>query len=304
MKGKTRVPLPPLEERLQVALEEDLGREGDLTSRALVPWVAKAKGEFLVKADGVISGLRILPLVFRTAARAVAKVEGRRTPSVRVVTHVRDGARVAKGKVAASVSAPPRVLLAGERTALNLLCKLSGVATQTRRFVQATTGTRARILDTRKTTPLWRDLEKEAVCHGGGVNHRFGLYDMILIKDNHLALWGVDDPAAAVCEAQKRFPGVKVEVEVTTLSAFRCVCKESSPDFVLLDNFAPAGIRRAVNWLRSCKSRGTRPLLEASGGIHLKNVGAYARAGVDRISIGALTHSSPALDVSLEVGLS
>ena len=301
MKGREIIPLPPLEERLRLALREDLGRAGDLTSRALVPWERKAEGELLVKAGGVLSGLRILPLVFRIAAEQVAKVARRRRPTVRTVTEVEDGARVRPGQVVARVIAPARVLLAGERTALNLVCQLSGVATMTRRFVKAVKGTRAQILDTRKTTPLWRDLEKEAVRHGGGVNHRVGLHDMILIKDNHLALWGADDPAAAVREARKRFPGVRIEVEVTTLAGFRCVCEESRPDFVLLDNFPPAEVRRAVKWLRSRGGSVRRPLLEASGGIHVGNVGAYARAGVDRISVGALTHSAPALDLSLEL---
>jgi nicotinate-nucleotide pyrophosphorylase (carboxylating) len=295
------VPLPPLEERLGLVLREDLGARGDLTSRALVPWERQATGEFLIKADGVLSGVRLLPLVFHIAAEQTARLERRKPARIRTTLYRKDGARVRHGDVVARVTGPARVLLAGERTALNLLCHLSGVASMTRRFVHAARGTGAKILDTRKTTPLWRDLEKNAVRDGGGENHRFGLHDMILIKDNHLSLWGINDPASAVREAQRQFSGVKVEVEVTTLEAFKHVCEESRPDFILLDNFAPTEVRRAVAWLRARGKRSYRPLLEASGGIRLETVRLYARAGVDRISLGALTHSAPALDVSLEI---
>lgn len=301
MKPVKPVFLPPLAERLRLVLREDLGSEGDLTSRALIPWSRRAEGELLVKADGVLSGVRLLPMVFRIAAEEVAGIEKRCVPGIRTTFYKKDGARVRPGDVAACIRGPAQVLLAGERTALNLICHLSGIATATWRFVERIRGTQARILDTRKTTPLWRDLEKKAVRDGGGENHRFGLNDMILIKDNHLALWGVNDPAAAVREAGRRFPRVKIEVEVTSLSAFQCVCQESKPDFVLLDNFAPKEVSRAVNWLRTRRIKRKTPLLEASGGIQLHNVRAYARAGVNRISIGALTHSSPALDLSLEV---
>lgn len=293
--------LPTLEERLRLALREDLGARGDLTSRALVPWERQATGEFLVKADGVLSGLRLLPMVFDLAAEQTARLEHRKPARIRTSLCRKDGARVRRGDVVARVAGPARVLLAGERTALNLLCQLSGIATATNRFVKATRGSRAKILDTRKTTPLWRDLEKTAVRDGGGVNHRFGLHDMILIKDNHLALWGVSDPASAVRKAASEFPGVQIEVEVTTLEAFKHVCVACRPDFVLLDNFEPTDVRRAVAWLRSMGKRVHRPLLEASGGIRLETVTPYAQAGVDRISLGALTHSSPALDISLEI---
>jgi nicotinate-nucleotide pyrophosphorylase (carboxylating) len=301
MANSGTIPLPPLEERLRLVLREDLGRRGDLTSRALVPWERQAVGEFLVKANGVLSGVRLLPLVFRIAAEQTARLEHRKPAQIRTTLYRRDGARVRRGDIVARVTGPARVLLAGERTALNLICHLSGVATTTSRFVEAVKGTRARILDTRKTTPLWRDLEKSAVCDGGGMNHRFGLHDMILIKDNHLALWGVSDPASAVRQATRQFSDTQIEVEVTTLESFKYVCEESRPDFVLLDNFTPGEVRRAVAWLRSRTECVHRPLLEASGGIRLETVRAYARAGVDRISLGALTHSAPALDVSLEI---
>lgn len=296
-----RIPLLGLKDRLRLALSEDLGARGDLTSRALVPWERRAIGEFLVKAPGVISGLKLLPVVFRLAAKETARLERRKPAPIRTTFYKKDGARVRVGDVVAVVSGPARVLLAGERTALNLLCHLSGVASATRRFADAAHGTKARILDTRKTTPLWREWEKQAVCDGGGMNHRFGLHDMVLIKDNHLALWGVGDPAAAVREAQRQFPGVMVEVEVTTLEALKQVCGKSRPDFVLLDNFTPGDVRRAVAWLRAQGRRLHRPLLEASGGIRLETLRAYARTGVDRISLGAITHSAPALDLSLEI---
>lgn len=296
-----RPDFPPLEKRLRLVLREDLGTRGDLTSRALIPWERQASGDFLVKADGVLSGLRLLPIVFKIASEQTSRLEHRKPARVRVALYKEDGAHVRCGDVVARVSGPARVLLAGERTALNLLCHLSGVATVTNRFVKAARGTRVRILDTRKTTPLWRDLEKAAVCDGGGTNHRSGLHDMILIKDNHLALWGVSDPASAVRKAARAFPGVKIEVEVTTLESFRHVCEACRPDFVLLDNFTPGDVRHAVAWLRARGKCSHRPLLEASGGIRLETVAPYARAGVDRISLGALTHSAPALDISLEI---
>jgi nicotinate-nucleotide pyrophosphorylase (carboxylating) len=298
--------LPALEQRLRWALQEDLDRAGDVTSLALVPPGRFARGIVLVKEPGVLCGVDLLASIFRMVSEELSR-RGRPRISfsrkaLRVTIHCRDGAKVKAGDVVARLYGPARVLLAGERTALNLLCHLSGVATHAARFADAVKGTRARILDTRKTTPLWRDLEKHAVACGGGVNHRRGLYDMTLIKDNHLARWGATDPAAAVREARRRFPKIPVEVEVVDLAGLRQVCRESSPDFVLLDNFAPARVRAAVEWCASYyRRRGRRPLLEASGGITLANVRSYARAGVDRISIGALTHSSRALDLSLEV---
>jgi nicotinate-nucleotide pyrophosphorylase (carboxylating) len=306
MREWTEASLPPLARRLRWALEEDLGAAGDVTSLALVPATRLADGIVLAKERGVVCGVGLLRPVFRLAEELLAARGRNRIFRPAKAFHVRllvaDGARVRPGDVVARLSAPARVLLAGERTALNLLCRLSGIATHAARFVEAVKGTRAVILDTRKTTPLWRDLEKHAVARGGAVNHRRGLYDMVLIKDNHLALWGARDPAAAVREARWRFPKLPVEVEVVDLPGLRQVCRESDPDFVLLDNFTPARARVAAAWCaRFHRGRKRRPKLEASGGVSLKNVRAFARAGVDRISIGALTHSSRALDLSLEI---
>jgi len=306
MKKRADPSLPSLAQRLRWALEEDLGATGDVTSLALVPATRMADGIVLAKEGGVVCGVVLLRPVFRLAGELLAERSRSRIPKSAKAFHVRllaaDGARVKPGDVVARLSGPARVLLAGERTALNLLCRLSGIATHAARFVEAVKGTRTKILDTRKTTPLWRDLEKHAVACGGGLNHRRGLHDMVLIKDNHLALWGARGPAAAVREARRRFPKLPVEVEVTDLPGLQQVCRESDPDFVLLDNFTPARARAAVAWCaRFCRGRKRRPRLEASGGISLENVRAFARAGMDRISIGALTHSSRALDVSLEI---
>jgi nicotinate-nucleotide pyrophosphorylase (carboxylating) len=298
--------LPPLGQRLQLALLEDCARAGDLTSAALIPASCIAQGVILAKGEGVVCGVRLLEPLFGAAARLLAERDRdfrrlRRT-RVAVLRLKPDGARVRPGDRVARLVGPARALLLGERTALNLLGRLSGVATLTARFVRAVAGTKAGIFDTRKTAPLWRDLDKYAVRCGGGHNHRRGLHDMVLIKDNHLELWGACDPAAAVRAAQARFPGLAVEIEVTSLTGLRQVCAGSRPKLVLLDNFTPAGVRQAVAWRRSFfRGRAGRPVLEASGGITLANARALARAGAERLAIGALTHSAPALDLSLEI---
>ena len=293
--------LPPLKTRLRMALREDLALRGDVTSQALVPPEKKADGVFLAKADGVLCGVQLLAPLFAAAAELAGNKE-----RVQVKILKKDGAPVQRGDQVAVVKGSARTLLAGERTALNLLCHLSGVATQTRRYVSLVAHTRAKILDTRKTLPLWRDLQKYAVECGGAVNHRFGLHDMILIKDNHLALWGAQDPAGAVNAARKKFPKLPIEVEVVELAGLKHVCEHASPEFVLLDNFKVPELRAAVEWCHGFFSRGNRkkarrPLLEASGGITLENLSAIAETGVDRISVGALTHSVGALDLSLEL---
>ncbi|GMV80586.1 MAG: nicotinate-nucleotide diphosphorylase (carboxylating) [Planctomycetota bacterium] len=322
-----------LYDRLRLTLLEDLGPgdAGDVTSRALVPAESRVRAVLQAKADGVLCGIHLLPLIFemadewlspdaqtrktqlheagealkagRSDAGKVAELAARSEASgFRVKSLCKDGARVARGMAVAELEGSSRAMLLGERTALNLVCHLSGVATQTARYVAQCAGTKARIVDTRKTTPLWRDLEKYAVTCGGGLNHRRGLYDMVLIKDNHLALWGARDPAQAVAVAQARYPHLPVEIEVTDLPTLARVCKHSAPAYVLLDNFSPERIREAVAWCDDFyRSRENRPLLEASGGITLETVSAYAHAGVDRISVGALTHSAPVLDFSLEL---
>jgi len=212
--------------------------------------------------------------------------------------------------VVATLAGPAASVLSIERTMLNFLQHLSGVATLTRRFVDAVRGTGAQILDTRKTIPGWRALQKYAVRCGGGVNHRTGLSDQVLIKDNHLrvvlraagrgvgAQGGI---AGAVQKARQASEGLLLEVEVENLQQLR-EALTAGPDIVLLDNMRPGEVRRAAALVRACRAAGGRPLIEASGGVTLRNVRAYAEAGADRIAIGALTHSAPALDLSLRIG--
>lgn len=325
---------PALFDRLRGALLEDLLAAGDLTSQALVPEGRVAEAELVVKAEGVLAGIKLVPLVFQMAEQLVSSQAAGRAwdledaqqaaregktewesvmrmsermerQSVRVVPLKKDGDKVSKGQVLATISGDARALLAGERTALNLLCRLSGIATLTALHVAKISHTHAKLVDTRKTTPLWRDLEKYAVKCGGGENHRRGLFDMILIKDNHLALWGTQDPAGAVNAARAKFPGVPIEVEVTTMEGLQNVCQHSAPEYVLLDNFSPEKIRECVDWSRNFfaqqKKNSSRPQLEASGGINLETIASFAETGIDRISVGALTHSARILDVSLEL---
>ncbi len=276
-----------LAQLLRLSVVEDLGR-GDVTSKALVPKSLRVIGHYLAKAEGVIAGVGLLGRVFREFGRGV-----------KVTELVKDGARVRRGNRLAKIIGPARTVLAGERLSLNLLCHLSGIATLTARFVERTKGTRARIFDTRKTTPGMRLLEKYAVACGGGANHRIGLFDAVLIKDNHLALVGFS-PAEAVRRARKvtRKP---VEVEVTDLSGLE-EAVAAGADVVMLDNFKPGQAKRAVKLAReSARKRGRTVEIEISGGIDLKTVRKYAQAEPDRISVGALTHSAPTLDISLEL---
>ncbi|HYG77000.1 MAG TPA: carboxylating nicotinate-nucleotide diphosphorylase [Planctomycetota bacterium] len=327
-------PLEPLSlfDRLRAALLEDLGPVGDVTSQALVPEGKQGRGTFLIKADGILCGVKLLPLLFQMTEQVVSQHAAGRAwdlhdaqelakagkadwnevmalserlekQGVRVAVSGKDGQAVKKGDVVATVEGDARALLAGERTALNLLSHLSGIATQTAQYASRIAHTKAKILDTRKTMPLWRDLTKYAVKCGGGENHRRALYDMILIKDNHLALWGAHDPAGAVNAARAKFPQLEIEVEVTDLSGLQHVCTNSKPQMILLDNFPLAQLKEAVAWCENffAQKKEQRPLLEASGGITLETVAAIAEAGVDRISVGALTHSVKALDISLEL---
>jgi len=296
-------------ERLRQALLEDLGAAGDLTSQALVPERKNARADVLVKAAGVLCGMEIAQQILSLSAQLAAQCARGRGKSaeasgVRFEAFKRDGERVGRGEIVAAVEGNARAILAGERLALNMLCHLSGIASKTAQYTAKVAHTRAKIVDTRKTTPLWRDLEKYAVRCGGGENHRQGLHDMILIKDNHLALWGMKDPAGAVRAAKQKFPGVAAQIEVVNLAGLRQVCRHSAPELILLDNFAVPDLRGAVMWCEKYfagEGRGrSRPLLEASGGVNLRSVAAIAESGVDRISVGALTHSVEALDISLE----
>jgi nicotinate-nucleotide pyrophosphorylase (carboxylating) len=274
-----------------VTIPPKYNMECDLTCAALVDPEAWATIDVVIRREGVLAGVPVAELVFP------------QLEYVNWVTLITDGSTVRPGDVIARVDGPLRSLLIGERTALNFLMHLSGVATQTRRFVDAIAGTKAVILDTRKTLPGWRLLEKYAVRCGGGTNHRMGLSDGVLIKDNHLAAWMSSansesrSIAAAVRQARRRSPeGVSIEVEVDTLEQLRDALA-GSPDIVLLDNMGPPQLREAVE-LRDQLARTV--LLEASGGITLANVREIAECGVDRISVGALTHSAPALDIAFD----
>ncbi|MEF3367654.1 carboxylating nicotinate-nucleotide diphosphorylase [Methylocystis sp. 9N] len=276
--------LPPLlvEEAARAALAEDLGRAGDVTTQATIPENAAAAAVIAARESGVVAGLALARDAFRlTDARILFEAR------------VSDGARVEAGATIATISGPARSILSAERVALNFLGRLSGVATLTARYAQAIAHTRARICDTRKTTPLLRAFEKYAVRCGGGVNHRFGLDDAVLIKDNHIAVAG---GVAQALRAAKAHVGhlVKIEIEVDTLDQLRQVLDEGA-DAVLLDNMALDDLRRAVAMV------GGRMICEASGGVTLDTVAGVAETGVDLISVGALTHSAPALDLALDI---
>ena len=274
------------ERLIDLALDEDL-TGGDVTSLATVPAGVQATGVLLVKEPGVISGLAPASDVF-------ARVD----PGVTFLPLVEDGAWVEPGTVIATVEGPARAILAGERVSLNLLQRLSGIATITASFVDAVAGTRARIVDTRKTTPGLRALEKAAVRAGGGSNHRFGLGDGVLIKDNHLAAVGGRDRVARAVKAARAYAPhtLKIEVEVTTLEEVR-EAVAAGADVILLDNMSLVEMTQAVAIVAG------RALLEASGGVRIESVRAIAETGVDFISVGALTHSATALDISLDFDL-
>lgn len=276
---------------IEMALAEDLKQIGDLTSQALIPESALAEVLVMARQDGVLAGGPVAEQVF-----------GILDPTVTWQQEAPDGAVLTVGACIAKVSGPLRSLLTGERTALNFLTHLSGIATLTRKFLEAAQPTTAKILDTRKTHPGWRVLEKYAVQAGGGVNHRMGLFDGCLIKDNHLAAWRTlfskeKSIAEAVREA-RRFvrDRVSVEVEVDSLDQLRDAL-EGQPDIVLLDNMTPNQLREAVT-IRNEKQPQVQ--LEASGGITLETIPEIAQTGVERISIGALTHSAPACDIAFD----
>jgi nicotinate-nucleotide pyrophosphorylase (carboxylating) len=268
-----------LERLAYAALAEDVG-EGDVTTEATVGEDATGSAEILLKEPGVVCGLAMVETVFRAL-----------DSEVRVEALVEEGALVESGTAAARVTGSLRAILTGERTALNFLGRLSGIATLTRRYVDAVEGTGAAILDTRKTTPGLRDLEKHAVAVGGGRNHRFRLDDGVLIKDNHLLA------AGSIREAVERVRAVTplpVEVECDSIEQVS-EALDAGADAILLDNMTPDGILAAVVLVRG------RARLEASGGVTLENVRTIAETGVDEISVGALTHSARSLDVSLEL---
>ena len=265
---------------IEAALREDMP-EGDITSESIIPGDARSEAFFLAKEDGVAAGLDI-------AARVFAKID----PSVIFIERFKDGSAFRQGDKLARIKGPTIVLLKGERTALNFLQHLCGVATATRRFVEAVAGTKTRILDTRKTTPGLRLLEKYAVRAGGGTNHRISLSDMVLIKDNHLRFVG--SVAEAVRRARSRIrPGIRVEVEAASLLQVR-EALAAGADMIMLDNMPLETMLQAV------ALAGGRVPLEASGNMTLDRVRAVAETGVDFISVGALTHSARAVDISMD----
>jgi nicotinate-nucleotide pyrophosphorylase (carboxylating) len=275
--------LPPLvvENAIAAALTEDLGLTGDITTQATIPQDARAYGIIGARKPGVVAGMQLVKAAFHTL-----------DPAAAVEVIVTDGGSVAAGGEIARVAGNARALLGGERVAMNYLGHLSGIATLTRRYVDAVAGTHARIVDTRKTTPGLRAFEKLAVRAGGGLNHRFGLFDAILIKDNHIVAAGGVGPALERARAQAGHT-VKIEVEVTTLDELAQALVHN-PDAVLLDNMPPAMLKSAV-----AKVAG-RAVTEASGGVTLETVRGIAETGVDLISVGALTHSAPNLDVGFD----
>ncbi|BCJ59859.1 carboxylating nicotinate-nucleotide diphosphorylase [Micromonospora endophytica] len=282
--------LDPEQVRLIIdgALAEDLGPDlRDVTSVATIPVTQTGTADVVARADGVVAGLAVAAAVFELTAQLTGT--GR---TVEVSMVARDGARVARGAVLATVTGPTRTLLTAERTALNLLCRMSGVATHTRAWADALAGSKAMVLDTRKTTPGLRALEKYAVRAGGGTNKRMGLHDVAMIKDNHkYAAGGV---AAAYRRVREAFPDVPVQVEVDTLAeAVEAV--EAGATFLLLDNMSPALLAEVVAVV------GDRAELEATGGLTLADAAEVGATGVDFLSVGALTHSSPILDIALDL---
>lgn len=269
---------------IQQALDEDIG-SGDATSLAVIAASDRCRGRIVSRGHAVVSGIMVAARVFREV-----------DADIRVHPAVGDGDEVERDDVVLSVEGPARGILTAERLALNFLQRMSGIATHTRRYVDRVAGTDAAILDTRKTTPGHRLLEKYAVTCGGGLNHRMGLYDRIMLKDNHLSHWRrhhSGDLVDLVGAARAAYPGLAVEVEVESLEDLSGVLP-ANPDWVLLDNMAPDDLRRCV------ALNAGRCLLEASGGITLETVAAVAATGVDAISVGALTHGSVWLDFSLE----
>ena len=269
---------------IDLALAEDIG-PGDVTSNYFVPKDREARGLIVAKAEGVIAGVEIAAEVFR-------RVDGNTTVKVLLES----GTDVSHRAYVMEVKGSARSLLTAERVALNFLQRLSGIATKTRQFVELVEGNGARILDTRKTTPGWRALEKSAVVAGGGTNHRMGLYDRAMVKDNHLvAEGGIPALQGAILRLRSEQPGVEVELEADRLDQVSDFLKLEGVDYILLDNMDNETLREAV------EMRGEKgPLLEASGGVNLTTVEDISKTGVHFISVGAITHSAVALDISLE----
>jgi len=264
---------------ISLALKEDIGK-GDITTNTLIPPNQKAQAHIIVKQSGIIAGLPLVNTIYKHLNK-----------NINITPKVKDGAKVKKGQVVAVIKGSARAILTGERTVLNFLGRFSGIATLTNQYVQQVREYKVKILDTRKTIPGWRELDKYAVRTGGGTNHRMGLYDAILIKNNHLAILGGIN---RLNPCNLRLP---LEIEVRNLNEFRTALG-LKPNIIMLDNIKPPEIKKAVQ-LRNKLNPEIK--LEVSGGINLKNIQQFASTGVDYISIGALTHSAPALDIAMKV---
>ncbi|MEV5980845.1 carboxylating nicotinate-nucleotide diphosphorylase [Streptomyces sp. NPDC052114] len=271
-----------IEDIAHMAIEEDLDGGVDVTTAATIPEDAVATADFAAREAGTVAGLRVAEAIISVVCEDEFEVE----------RHVEDGDRVEAGTVLLSVTTRTRDLLTAERSALNVLCRLSGIATATRAWADALEGTRTKVRDTRKTTPGYRALEKYAVRMGGGVNHRMSLSDAALVKDNHVVAAG--GVAQAFKAVRENFPGLAIEVEVDTLHQLREVV-DAGADLILLDNFTPGETEEAVALVDG------RAFLESSGRLTLENARAYAETGVDYLAVGALTHSSPILDIGLDL---
>jgi len=267
---------------IKLALKEDIG-QGDITSQSIFSDSKKTKGKLVVKEDGIIAGIQVAKMVFEKVDRQIVFLQ-----------KVNDGSCVKKGQIIVEIFGPIKSLLCAERTALNFLQRMSGIATLTNQFVNKVKNTKVKILDTRKTAPGLRIFDKWAVFLGGGQNHRFGLYDMVLIKDNHIKTAGNVKKAIQLVKKHLRDKKIKIEVEVNNLNQLKETLTEKV-DIVMLDNMSLAQIKQAVNLVKG------KVLLEVSGGVNLDNVSDIAATGVDYISVGSLTHSPKTLDISLEI---
>ena len=269
---------------IKIALQEDI-KDGDITTKATIKSGTKVTGNFLVKETGVIAGLKVAKQVFKIT-----------DPALKFKVLKKDGARVNKDDIVAVVTGDAASILSTEKTALNFVRRMSGVATKTSHFIDTIKHTRTKILDTRKTVPGLRLLDKEAVRMGGGINHRIGLFDMFLIKDNHIAIAGSISKAVNSCKKYMKEKKIKnkIEVETKNLKEVKAAA-ECSVDIIMLDNFKMGELKKAVELIKG------RAAVEASGNVVLENVKRIAETGVDFISVGALTHSVKALDVSLDV---
>ena len=292
MNLKTKLSESALQDLIRNALKEDIG-SGDITTELLIPKNKVIKAVIILKEKAVVAGLEIAQRVFR----AIDK-------NIQFKVTSADGSQEKPGKIIAKIQGQAGSILSGERTALNFLSHLSGVATVTRSFVDEVKPYKAKIMDTRKTTPGLRELEKYAVALGGGHNHRMGLWDAVLVKDNHIAVLkagarGINIKDIARLVKEKKPKGMKTDIEVRNLKEFQEVL-EIPPDIIMLDNMDISQIKKAVA-MRDAQPSRKNVKIEVSGGVRLSNIKAIARAGVDMISIGALTHSAKAVDMSLEV---